>query len=1170
VLSDEFGALSADQRQMLLHEGSGKEVFTAFVEIVLDNSDGRLPVEAAEVTIRRTVVLFCFFFFVFLFFLFVGTVGAKKDEYFLDKKHASKQDIVNFLESAGFSRSNPYYIVQQGKIQELATMSDEARLDLLKEVAGTRVYEERRAESMKIMDESKAKKEQIEGMLQDLASRLDELEEERVELLEFQKLDTTKRSLQYAIYEKDRERAASKLQAIEQQREIAVNEVEEVDRVGGTSDELRQAEKSVKALQARVHTLTQDRDEVRDSRASLLQQVAQIRLELEDARSRVSEDKSDQDNRAKQLKECEKKLSDAEKKLTVLEKKVSECKKVEEQSIQELRVSQTRLDELLQREARAAQFESKKKRDEWLKKQIKSMSVVVAEHNQQLGNVEAEVKKSTQSLTQITKKVGVAQKEFDKHRKIVEQASEAFSQARSLRDTDANKRKELWRKDEDIRVAKVESEKSLAKAEKSLQSTISRDLATGLAAVRKMVAEHNIQGVHGPLLELFEIKNDALQTAVDVTGGNALFHVVVENDDVASLILKKMNEAKTSGRVTFLPLNRLNATLPNYPAGTGIYSIIDDAISFADKFRPAMVHVFGRTVVCATLEQATTVAASHNIDCITLDGDRVDRKGAITGGFVDRKVSRLRLQGEISRLRTIVNGSASEQEKIQTALQKIEGLIAKNITNMRKADEQKEKERSTVELLAQEIQSLVRSEQTARVALEDSQNRTESSRTVLADLNARHDSLVRELDTPFKLELSEEEREELNAVSLKTQQLRLSVMEQSGARSAVEAERAELRELISGNLAKRRAELAMDYRIVFEVQEDTAEAEEKQRDLDEAEANLAESDAELARLEKELEQAAADIGPAQKAFDEMVESGGHAQQDAIQARKRVEELLNERALYLREMDGAKRKIREVGTISSEEFLQFKDEPVQELYNKLHEVQESLQSYTHVNKKAGEQFVSFVNQRDDLMARNSKLDEGQESISNLVNVLDSRKDEAIIRTFKGVAKHFSAVFKNLVPDGEAALTMIKSSGGGKRRKAGADEADAGVQNFCGIKVKASFGGAMGAPQDLALLSGGQKSLVALALIFAIQKADPAPFYLMDEVDAALDSTHRLAVAKMLKEASKESQYIIATFKPELVMPGDNFYKISYANKVSTMRSVNKEVALSTIREDARPQ
>ncbi len=372
--------------------------------------------------------------------------------------------------------------------------------------------------------------------------------------------------------------------------------------------------------------------------------------------------------------------------------------------------------------------------------------------------------------------------------------------------------------------------------------------------------------------------------------------------------------------------------------------------------------------------------------------------------------------------------------------------------------------------------------------------------------------------------------------------------------------------------------------MAFDVQQVSAEAEDKRKALADAEQQLNSGDERLAELDKELEGVNAQIGPAQKEFDKLVEQGGHIQSAALQARKQVEELLHERAMYLRELDVAKRKIREVGTISTEEFLKFKDKDANELYNRLHAVQEKLQGYTHVNKKAGEQFVSFVQQRDELTSRNQQLDESAEAINNLIKVLDSRKDEAILRTFKGVAMHFANVWKELVPDGEASLTMVKAPSSaappaGKRKKiSGADEAEAAsaaVMSFTGVKIKASFGGAMGAPQDLALLSGGQKSLVALALIFAIQRADPAPFYLMDEVDAALDSTHRLAVANLLKKSADgdnglaKSQYIIATFKPELVMPADKHFKIFFANKVSTIRAVTQQEAIATINAANQP-
>jgi len=170
VLSDLFHNLRAEDRQALLHEGAGHQVLSAFVEIVFDNSDNRIPVDREEVRLRRTI-------------------GAKKDEYFLDKKHITKTEVMNLLESAGFSRSNPYYVVQQGKIASLTLMKDHERLDLLKEIGGTRVYEERRKESLKIMVETENRRKQIIEVVQYIEERLKELDEEKEELKMYQQLD---------------------------------------------------------------------------------------------------------------------------------------------------------------------------------------------------------------------------------------------------------------------------------------------------------------------------------------------------------------------------------------------------------------------------------------------------------------------------------------------------------------------------------------------------------------------------------------------------------------------------------------------------------------------------------------------------------------------------------------------------------------------------------------------------------------------------------------------------------------------------------------------------------------------------------------------------------------------------------------------------------------------
>jgi structural maintenance of chromosome 3 (chondroitin sulfate proteoglycan 6) len=174
--------LRPEQRQALLHEGTGPRVVSAYVEIIFDNADARVPIEHEEIYLRRVI-------------------GAKKDQYFLNKKVVPRSEVMNLLESAGFSNSNPYYIVKQGKINQMATAPDAHRLKLLREVAGTRVYDERRDESMAILRETEGKVEKIEEFLRTIEERLSTLEEEKEELKQYQHYDKIRRALEYIIHE---------------------------------------------------------------------------------------------------------------------------------------------------------------------------------------------------------------------------------------------------------------------------------------------------------------------------------------------------------------------------------------------------------------------------------------------------------------------------------------------------------------------------------------------------------------------------------------------------------------------------------------------------------------------------------------------------------------------------------------------------------------------------------------------------------------------------------------------------------------------------------------------------------------------------------------------------------------------------------------------------------
>jgi len=287
-----------------------------------------------------------------------------------------------------------------------------------------------------------------------------------------------------------------------------------------------------------------------------------------------------------------------------------------------------------------------------------------------------------------------------------------------------------------------------------------------------------------------------------------------------------------------------------------------------------------------------------------------------------------------------------------------------------------------------------------------------------------------------------------------------------------------------------------------------------------------------------------------------------------------------------------RKMRHVGTLPEREVASYKHLAIRELLAQLEQCNAARRAIAHVNKKALDQYVNFSEQRTALLERQTELDVSRSKIEELVANLDAKKDEAIDRTFRGVSRHFTDVFRELVPQGEAKLVMVKRDAPRLQDTSNLDETqddddddEASGTPASGRKRKRRNRGAPGAFQGVAIavrfpgssdsysmaqLSGGQKALVALSLIFAIQRLDPAPFYLFDEIDAALDATHRAAVAALVQRQAnspdKPAQFITTTFRPEFVRAADAHYGISLAHKTSHAHRITKQEALRFVAEN----
>ncbi|KAK6272426.1 hypothetical protein POUND7_009509 [Theobroma cacao] len=1150
VLSDLFQNLRSEDRHALLHEGAGHQVLSAFVEIVFDNFDNRIPVDKEEVRLRRTI-------------------GLKKDEYFLDGKHITKTEVMNLLESAGFSRSNPYYVVQQGKIASLTLMKDSERLDLLKEIGGN-------------------KRKQIIQVVQYLDERLKELDEEKEELRKYQQLDKQRRSLVYTIYDKELQDARRKLEELEEARtKVSETSAKMYNAVLDSHERFKELDKMSKDVTKELQSLNKDKEALEIQQAEALKKQTALDLDVIDLEERMSGNMQAKDDAVKQLQMLQKEIQDSTEELNRIKPLYDSQVKKEENITKGIMEREKQLSILYQKQGRATQFSSKAARDKWLQKEIDDLQRVLSSNLMQEQKLQDEIGRLNADLKDLDVSIERRKTEIKELESSISQSR--FNTQKTERDKLQDERKSLWEKESKLSAEIDKLKAEVEKAEKSLDHATPGDVRRGLNSIRRICREYNIGGVFGPIIELLNC-DEKFFTAVEVTAGNSLFHVVVEKDEISTQIIRHLNSLK-GGRVTFIPLNRVKAPHVTYPQSSDVIPLLKK-LNFSPKFTPAFAQVFGRTVICRDIDVATRVARTDGLDCITLEGDQVSKKGGMTGGFYDYRRSKLKFMN-------------------------LEQKITAFVTEQQQLDAKRVLDKSLLEQHKQDIANANKQKQYICKALENKEKSLADVQTQIDQLRASMAMKHAEMGTELIDHLTPEEKDLLSRLNPEITDLKEQLISCRSDRIETETRKAELETNLTTNLKRRKQELEA---IISAAEADTLldESELKRHELMDAKLLVQDATQELKRVSDRIDERTKQLRAIKdeknnlKGLEDAYE--GTLQDEA----KELEQLLSKRSNLLAKQEEFSKKIRELGPLSSDAFETYKRKQVKELQKMLHRCNEQLQQFSHVNKKALDQYVNFTEQREELQKRQAELDSGDEKIKELIAVLDQRKDESIERTFKGVARHFREVFSELVQGGHGHLVMMKKKDGDRADDDDHDDdgprevdLEGRVEKYIGVKVKVSFTG-QGETQSMKQLSGGQKTVVALTLIFAIQRCDPAPFYLFDEIDAALDPQYRTAVGSsgfsgvvfgqvrsigskaiqflsltlsifsflflstwfvlynsdMIRRLADmaNTQFITTTFRPELVKVADQIYGVTHKNRVSRVNVVSKEDALDFIEHD----
>ncbi|KAJ3224845.1 Structural maintenance of chromosomes protein 3 [Clydaea vesicula] len=1134
ILNDAYSNMSREERQALLHEGSSPTI-SAYVQIEFDNSDNRFPTGILYMC-KDTVIL-------------RRTIGLKKDEYSLDKKSATKADIANLLESAGFSRSNPYYIVPQGRITALTNAKDHERLAVLRDVAGTSVYEQRRIDSLKIMEETEQKKAKINELMEFIQQRMDELEEEKKELKMFQQKDRERRCLQYTIYSKDQEE-------IDRQIEESIE------------NEIFTLNTQKEALNKEKEQILIDREEEIKAKQNLELLLGDLNEDVQTQNQNIAKLNLDLTNIQEQITKKESELHQLLPEFENLQSTEVELNK----SIKEKKIEQTCL---YSKQGRNNKFRSKKERDIALKSEIEFLNQNLAEEELKLEELVLDIENQKVSFEKVENDLKVFQSKISERKRKMENFDENERKIRFEKLKFEEERKTLWRKDaQSSQLLNGLKDKHLT-AKRTFESTLDRSTNSGLQAVSRIAERLGLSdNVYGKLYELFEV-DERFQTAVEVVSGGSLFHIVVDTDETATRILEIMTREK-AGRVTFMPLNRLKPKEFNKGNITDEVLPMIDILRFESHLRPVFLQVFGKAVICENLDVCDRCARSHGLTAVTMDGDRVGRKGEITGGFHDKRRSRLEAIKNLKLYSVELETEKRKNEEIQKQIQ----IVDQTITKLRDETSKLEREKIMFHDLENTVQIGLSSKQREEIRLKEVLKQKEKSlenvTTLIQNLKVQIELYEKEMSLPLLATLTDEETKRLDELNDQLKQLDVRLQETVGRRVDLQERKSILEVELNENLFRRRNDIQLKLASLNNVAS-TEEITARKREFDSVNNRVFNINSRLEEIEKSVSALEKKISA--KYSD--LESNKNLQQDekiGLQKEARTKEkYMSKKVVLINKKEECEMNIRELGLIPDEAFEKFKDLPNKKLLGKLHKVNESLKKYGHVNKKAVEQYNNFTEQRESLEKRKEELDSSGKSIEELIKTLDQRKNEAIKRTFKQVSKNFSEVWEKLVSTGSGRLEILRkdgtveiegdiSSSEEEESQSQSQLQNTEIEKYSGIAINVSFNQKTDEGLRMGQLSGGQKTLVALALIFSIQRCDPAPFYLFDEIDAALDAAYRTSVANMIHELCETAQFITTTFRPEMLNFADKFYGVTFNNKVSKIQVITRDNAREFVEQE----
>jgi len=1075
----------------------------ASVEVILDNADGTLSrsqvVTAAgtenvgdvdEISIRRRVK---------------ETEDNYYSYYYINGRSVNLSDIQDLLAQAGVTPEG-YNVVMQGDVTEIINMTAGSRREIIDEIAGVAEFDQKKDAAFEELETVEERIEEAELRIEEKEQRLDELEDERETALEYQEL--RERKEEYEGYRKaaELEDKREELEGVESEAEDLEAELEtlqtelderqgkvtrledeldelnaEIERKGEDEQlaikrEMEEVKGDIARLEDKVQAAEEAIEDAENERRQAFVKVDRKQETIDDLETEIRETKVAKSSIAADIQEKESDLEDVEARIDEVGEEFEEVKE--------------ELDE-----KRAALEELKSEKNDLQREQDRLLDEARRRSNEQR-ETESEIEDLEERVPEIEAEIDDLEAELEKAEKNKTTISEVVEDLKAER---RERQAELDDIEDELAAKQQEYAELEAKAGEDGDSSYGRAVTTVLNA--------DIDGVHGAVGGLGSVDPD-YAVACETAAGGRLAHVVVDDDRVGQRCIDYL-KSRNAGRATFLPLTEMGQrSLPSKPDHGGVVDFAYNLVDFDSTYAGVFSYVLGDTLVVADMDTAREFMGEFRM--VTLDGDLVEKSGAMTGG--SSKGSRYTFsgsRGKLDRLAASINDLESERQEMREELRDVESRLddardkqsdaADKVRDIETDVERREAERAEVreriEGLEERLEEIESEREAVSEEMDDLEAEIETKTGAIEELEGEIDDLEAEVEDSELPDLTSEAdaiREDIDDLEDDVDDLDATLNELQLEKEYAEEDIEELHETIEA-AQNRKAEK----------QETIAELEdgieEKEAVLEEKEEAVAELEAELADLKDEREDLKTDVKAARQARDEQKEAVSGVENDLEDLREEAERLDWE----IDELEAA------VGEYDPEEIPDH-----HEVESEIGRLEAEMEKLEPVNMRAIETYDTVAEDLADLEDKKGTLVEEAEGIRDRIDRYEANKKATFMEAYDAIDEQFQDIFERL------------SNGTGRLHLEDEDDPFEG-----GLTMKAQPGDKP--IQRLNAMSGGEKSLTALAFIFAIQRHNPAPFYALDEVDAFLDAFNADLVGELVDELAGKAQFVVVSHRSAML-------------------------------------